>query len=123
MRLRSRPHHLLPNVVALFATCSEVTARLGNESTGHKCSTASLVVEVADSKDRRRRCSECGQPVRRSMKRGIAAGAAEQRPTEDEAWSAFWKHLAVIWASLPADVQQECMAETVERGGTRGRAA
>lgn len=48
MRPRPSTNHRLLRIVALFATCSKVTARLGNERTGHECFTASLVVEVAE---------------------------------------------------------------------------
>lgn len=68
MRLRWCPHHRLLSIVALCAPSSEGTRCLGNEPTSHECSTASLVVEVTDSKDRRHTCPECGQPVRRSTK-------------------------------------------------------
>ncbi|MDH3048444.1 hypothetical protein QEN42_00945 [Gordonia alkanivorans] len=35
---------------------------------------------------------------------------AEDRPTEVECWRDFWWKLAVVWVSLPRDLQDECLA-------------
>lgn len=37
--------------------------------------------------------------------------SATTRPAEEECWEEFWTKLAAAWASLPADVQRECMEQ------------
>jgi hypothetical protein len=54
-------------------------------------------------------------PKRFEVKQGL--------PTEEECWKGFWTRLAAAWASMPPDLQRQCIAEVeLTKADTRRRA-
>lgn len=75
-------------------------------------------------------CPHCSSPLRgqsevaptRTMGVPSRHEVKQTLPTEEECWREFWTKMAVAWASIPPELQQQCIAEVeLAQAGTRWR--